>query len=362
MFDIIPPQYSTPIFHNTILFIVLFLSFQLVFKRYVIQGSLKKDYLSIVLLLFVILYMGLRPMSGGGFGDMYTYRIDFNNYANGADLRKNIDFLWENFVKFCSGIMTDRWFFLVCAIIYTTPIYVASKNWLGRDKYILFLMFIASFSFWPYGTNGIRNGIATSIFILAISYVNKRYLTYSLLVVTYFIHGSLIIPITTYVLTSFYKNPRHYLLGWVLCILISLSFEGLFESFFYSLGFEDDRTSYLIQGNINNDDFAYTGFRWDFLIYSSAAVFAGYYFIIRRKFNDKIYIQIFNIYTISNAFWILIIRANFSNRFAYLSWFLMALVIFYPFFKANFFKNQHKVLAYVVLCYFGFTYLMFLIN
>jgi hypothetical protein len=64
----------------------------------------------------------------------------------------------------------------------------------------------------------------------------------------------------------------------------------------------------------------------------------------------------------ANAFWILVIRANFSNRFAYLSWFLMAVIVFYPFFKMKFFKKQNKVLAYTILGYFGFTYLMFLIT
>ena len=128
-----------------------------------------------------------------------------------------------------------------------------------------------------------------------------------------------------------------------------------------SLGFGDDRTSYLTDTRFA-DQFSAVGFRWDFLAYSATAVFAGYYFIIVKKFEDKIYIQLFNIYVTANAFWVLLIRASFSNRFAYLSWFLMALVIFYPFFKAAFFKDQPKVLARTIIGYFGFTYFMFLIN
>jgi hypothetical protein len=60
----------------------------------------------------------------------------------------------------------------------------------------------------------------------------------------------------------------------------------------------------------------------------------------------------------ANAFWILVIRANFSNRFAYLSWFMMALVIIYPFLKSQLMPNQNKVLARVILFYFAFTFLM----
>jgi hypothetical protein len=362
MFDTIPPQYYTPIFHNIILLIILFVSLKLVAKGYIIESSLKKNKVSLLLLLFVTLFMGLRPLIGGGFGDMYTYSREFEKYAAGQSIQRGNDVIWNVFMKFCSNLMSVKSFFLLCAIIYIMPLYIASKKWFGRNHYILFLMFIASFSFWPYGTNGIRNGIGTSLFVLGLSCANRKILQFSIMGLSFFIHASLIIPIAAFVLTLFYKNPKYYLLGWLLCIPLSLAFGGIFESFFSSLGFDDDRTSYLTQGNINNDNFAYSGFRWDFLIYSATAVFTGYYFIIKKNFNDKIYIQLFNIYVIANAFWILVIRANFSNRFAYLSWFLIAIVIFYPFFKFQFFKNQHKVLAYIILGYFGFTYFMFLIK
>tara|TARA_B110000503_G_scaffold142338_1_gene238802 strand:- start:7986 stop:9011 length:1026 start_codon:yes stop_codon:yes gene_type:complete len=341
---------------------MLSLVIKLFTKGNVIQNPNNKEYASLFLLIFITLYMGLRPISGKYFVDMGIYNSDFEKYASGEKIKPSVDFFWHSFMKFCSTIMSAKIFFLVCAILYVVPLYKAAKNWLGVNKYILFFMFIASFSFWAYGTNGIRNGIGTSIFVLAVSYTNKKYLSYFLLVISYLIHGSLVIPIAAYVLTLFYKNPLHYLLAWILSIPLSLAFGGYFESFFYSLGFEDSRISYLIQGNINNDDFAYTGFRLDFVMYSFTGIFAGYYFIIRKNFRNKIYIKLFNLYAITNVFWILVIRANFSNRFAYMSWFLITAVIFYPFLKAKFFKNQNKVLAYVILGYFSFTYFMFLIT
>ena len=359
--SIIPLPYYTPIFYSTILVLVLFVVLKLFTKGYLIQNPNKKEYASLVLLIPVVLYMGLRPINGT-FVDMITYNYDFERYASGGEIRADSDLLWHNFMKLCSTIMSAKLFFLVCAIFYVVPLYKASKNWLGEDMYFLFLMFIASFSFWAYGTNGIRNGIATSLFVLGLSYADKRKLQFGIIALSFFIHASLLIPIAAFVLTLFYKNPKHYLFGWLLCIPLSLAFGGVFEIFFASLGFGDDRLSYLTAGNVNNDTFAYSGFRWDFLVYSAAAVFTGYYFTIKRNFNDKVYLQIFSIYVTANAFWILIIRANFSNRFAYLSWFLMAVVIFYPFFKKRFFRRQQLVLAYSILGYFGFTYLMFLIK
>ncbi len=358
--SLIPLPYYTPVFYNTILIIVLFAFIKLQTKGYVIYSPKKKEYISLILLVAVTLYMGLRPISYY-FADMGMYNAEFEYYARGGEIYKSRDMLWNSFMKFCSKFMTAKLFFLLCAAIYIVPIYAASKKWLGEDRYFLFLMFIASFSFWGAGTNGIRNGIASSVFIFMLSYNHNKYIKYILLTLSYLIHGSMLIPIAAYILTLFYKNPKHYLLGWLGAIILSLTLGSYWENLFTSLGYGGSRLQYLTMREFD-DQFSSLGFRWDFLIYSAAAIYAGYYFIIKRKFNDKVYIQLFNIYVTANAFWILVIRASFSNRFAYLSWFLMAVVIFYPFFKQRFFKKQQKVLAFTVIAYFGFTYLMFLIK
>lgn len=355
----LPLPFYTPTFYNILLLMVLFMFFRLQTKGYIIYDLKKKEVLSGILLIFLTLYLGLRPISGKYFGDMWLYYHDFKHYASGGYIVNSRDFLWDLFMKFCSSKMTAKLFFLLCAFLYVVPLFLACKIWLGVDRYFLFVMLIASFSFWAYGTNGIRNGIATSIFILGLAFNNKL-LKYSLLVVSYLLHASLIIPIAAYILSVIYKNPKHFLFGWLSSIPLSLIFGGVLESFFMGFGIAGKRTQYLNMTGFE-DQFSSIGFRWDFLIYSAAAVFVGYYFIIKKGFKDAAYIQLFNIYVTANAFWILIIRATFSNRFAYLSWFLMALIIFYPFFKKKFFKKQQKVLAYAILVYFGFTYFMTMI-
>ena len=163
------------------------------------------------------------------------------------------------------------------------------------------------------------------------------------------------LPVLAYALTFANNNSKYYFLMWLLCIPASLIFGSAFEILFASIGIADQRLSYLTEGNVNDDDFSSIGFRWDFLLYSASAVFAGYYFIIKKQFKDALYQRLLNVYLISNGFWILVIRANFSNRFAYLSWFMMGLVIIYPFLKGNLLKNQTQTLAYVLLVYSLFT-------
>ena len=164
-----------------------------------------------------------------------------------------------------------------------------------------------------------------------------------------------------FALTYFYLEPKKYFLFWLAAIPLSLVLGGFWESLFSGLGFSDDRLSaYLVGGNENNDNFSSTGFRFDFLIYSAGAVFVGWYFIFKKKFNDVLYLRLYSTYVICNAFWILIIRANFSNRFAYLSWFLMGLIIVYPFLKKKFFINHNINVGKAYVLYFGFTFFMFL--
>ena len=224
--------------------------------------------------------------------------------------------------------------------------------------YIGFVVFISSFSFWAYGINGIRNGLAASIVLYAFTFENKRVWGITIALSGILFHKAMLLPVMAYLLTFFYNNRVAYLRLWLLSIPISLAAGGSFEVFFASLGFEDERVGYLVDGNVNNDVFASTGFRWDFLLYSASAVFIAWYFIVKKNFKDQLYHRIFNVYLISNAFWILVIRANFSNRFAYLSWFMMGLVVIYPFLKQQMIPNQARKTAVVVFVYFMFTFLL----
>ena len=59
----------------------------------------------------------------------------------------------------------------------------------------------------------------------------------------------------------------------------------------------------------------------------------------------------------------MVIRAAFSNRFAYLSWFLYPIVIAYPLLRLPIWKtNQGKRLNQIMMANIGFTYIMWLLG
>jgi predicted GNAT superfamily acetyltransferase len=57
----------------------------------------------------------------------------------------------------------------------------------------------------------------------------------------------------------------------------------------------------------------------------------------------------------------MMIRASYSNRFAYLSWFLYALVLAYPCLKFPIWKDQGRKASFIFLAHLGFTLFMNLI-
>lgn len=349
-FDFIPLELYTVLYYYSLLILILVTFFKL-------QKGFQPDTAGGLLVLLIIIYMGFRPVSSRYFLDMGTYATQFRFYQQGHIITSDRDMLFQFFMKGSSYIMSENFFFFCCAILYIYPLYLVSKKWFKNYWFYSFLFLIASFSFWGYGVNGIRNGIAGSFFLLAIS-KDKRLWQAVLLFVAISFHKAMLLPTLGFVIAQFYNKPKQMILFWMLCIPLSIIGGGFWEVLFSGLGFEDDRLSYLTTGDANASEFASTGFRWDFLAYSATAVYAGWYFIVKKKFNDKIYFALFNTYVFANAFWILVIRANFSNRFAYLSWFMIAIIIVYPFLKANFFQNQSKVFAKILLAYFMFTYIM----
>ncbi|PKV50982.1 EpsG-like putative glucosyltransferase [Aquimarina sp. MAR_2010_214] len=363
MFDFVPAQSYYSFYINISFGIVLFT----LMHAFVLPITDKKNisyinWIGYVYLLFIILYVGLRPVEGGVFGDMGTYKRYFVNYANGATVMIEKDALFHHFMKVCSYVMSSEFFFLTCMFLYTFPLYRISKVFFKEYWFYCFLMLAVSFSFWTYGTNGIRNGMATSFFLYGLSFINRNKLLMVLFILLgSAIHQTMLLPAFAFSITYFYSKPKLYLIGWLLAIPLSIVLGGFWESLFASLGFADDRLEGYLTGDPSEYSFSSTGFRYDFLLYSAAAVFVGWYFIFKRNFEDKIYINIYNTYLICNAFWILVIRASFSNRFAYLSWFMMGLVIIYPYLKKEFFSKHHIVVGKVLTAYFLFTYLMYYI-
>lgn len=319
----------------------------------------------IYILLFIVL-VGLRPLSGYYFGDTANYAVDYSSYENGRLLdpdAKEYVFAWLMYQS--AKIMDVHGFYLLVEFFYIIPVLWACYKFVPNHYILMFLFCMGAFSFFSYGTNGIRNGMACSLIIAALACVHgsliQKIIGGFLCFAAFNIHRSTALPIACIIGSFFVKDTRYIMGFWLFSIVISLVAGGPVESFFASLGF-DDRMQGYSSDNIDASAFSSTGFRWDFLLYSAMPIVLGYYVIFVRKVWDKNYLLLLNSYILCNSFWVMMIRASYSNRFAYLSWFMYALVLAYPCLKLPIWKDQGAKTAMIFMAHLGFTLVMYWIG
>lgn len=348
-------------YYNALLVITIIFSLVLISKKEIERFNPKiSSFIGLILFVLLLLYMGMRPNSYV-FGDMSYYVHGFNLVkANIETLFSSREWAWM--LLMTNIARTSDWevFIFVIACIYLIPCLLVSRKFFKQYWFIGFMMLWTSFSFWTYGTNGLRNGMATSIFLMAFI-VDNKYLRLGIMYCAIGFHTSLILPTMAYLTTFVFNNSVILLRLWLLSIPLSLVAGSVFESLVGSIGLGgiDQRI-----GTYSNDPSQWdynTGFRIDFILYSAAAVYAGWYYIEKLKYTEKTYVTIYNIFLICNAFWILVIRMPFSNRFAYLSWFLMGLVIIYPLLKNKLVPNQALKIGLILLANYAFTYTLLVI-
>lgn len=360
MFDWVPISQYPHYFDLLVLFLILFAVFQC-FTNQILQRQVVEinGIFGTAITILIILYMGLRPEKGP-FGDSYMYAKGFYNVSPNATFYFGREWAFNNLNILMAKIGDIHSFFFSCALIYVGTLWWAMKRIFGNYYWIPLLVVISMFTFWNYGVNGIRNGMGASVFILALSFVNNIYVMIFLAFIAIGFHTSVYLMIGAALLAWFYKNNKVYLGIWLAAIPISLRYGWTLQYLLASTGFmqSDERmASYLTRENeIGEIVETSSAFRWDFLLYSSMAVGVAYYFIYLRKFKDQYYIWLFNIYLICNAFWIIVIRASYSNRIAQLSWFIMPIILIYPFLKKRFWIRHESVLGIALLVFYAFTF------
>ncbi|MGM9851674.1 MAG: EpsG family protein [Muribaculaceae bacterium] len=340
-------------------------------KDRLLIGSKTAPTKATILAVLIILYIGTRPLSGA-FGDMKTYAYDYYRTISPTS-RIPVDYsgewLFTLLMKLCGVLHFDyQGFCVVVSLLYVGLLLIACYRFSRNHSYIILLFVVSAFSFFSYGTNGVRNGLACSIVILALSFVSgtnrDRIIAAILCYAAYSIHHSAALPaLAMFVSYYFIRGPKWCIAFWFMSIIISIVAGDEMETFFSGLGFDDRLSGYI--GNAANEatmaQFSKTGFRWDFLLFSFMPIWLGWYVVMRRKITDRKYIVLLNTYILSNAFWVMVIRASFSNRFAYLSWFMYGLVLAYPLIKINVFRRQGFVTGLILMAQVAFNIIMMLI-
>lgn len=341
------------------------------YPRYAVIGrSFGYKPLLMFSIFFIVIY-GLRPVyTGGVFGDTANYATTYQMLQNygvfnmqGADEIRT-DWLFYTIQKICSEIIDVHLWLMLMMCCYIIPMYQGCKL-IDKKHGALFMLFcIGAFEFYAFAVNGVRNGIACSIVILAVAALCKKKILIAAIlcfIATGF-HKSVVLPAAAMFLTYYVRSPKYMFITWFCAIGISLAVGGQIDAMLSSMSY-DERLAANLQNDEADGQILEHRFRWDFLLYSSMPILLAWYTIFKRKLFNNTYLLLLGTYMYANAFWVLAIRAIFSNRIAYLSWFIYPIVLAYPLLNFEVFKKNHsKKTALILFAHFGFTTLLWLLG
>lgn len=365
MINFVPAQFYSLVYLVAISIVSIFYFFVLApMSNQTLLDKKKPVASGLILAIILTLYIGLRPVSDFFFGDMWAYYIIYRQYAAGEAIPEYTTDILFNWIQYKMALYFEvEYFFLLICAIYTLCIYFACRRFSEENSTILFLFAASAMGFFSYATNGIRNGAASSIFILALSFFygsKKDKIVFLLLSLAAFMfHSSILVPILAVIAAAVIKNPKLMFYVWAAALLLSLLFGDLVTDIIIGLGISDRLNDYII-GSSYLSETINMGFRWDFILYSALPISLGFYAIFIKKIYTRTYLLLLSVYTYANAFWLLIIRSSFSNRFAYLSWFIYSIVLAYPLLSLPLWKkNQGLITALFLLGHLAFTIFMF---
>lgn len=328
-------------------------------NKKLLRGT-NNNFIPFLFVLFVTLYIGTRPLWCYTDTQLYTEIFLLVQRGEWSEFHGYTTEPFFSFIEYlCIESTTASNWLLVIAAFYIICMAFAVHRWMPRHFFLAIMFCFTAFSFFSYGTNGIRHGMATSIALLGLSFFKKNMIYtligYALLILSMNTHKSLILVIVASTIALFYKNTNRIITIWLVCIVLGLLFQDTFKSLF-SLISDDQRMAHYLNQKVDEDMFSKTGFRWDFILYSSAPILLGWYAIVKKGIKDNTYQFILHTYIFANAFWTLINTAAYSNRFAYLSWFLYPILLAYPLCKFDIFKNQGTITALILIASIAFTY------
>lgn len=352
-----------PYFEIIYLFMCSFVLMKVVtrYEQFVTEDSLfDSDYSTSkypFILFFVIFFVGFRPVHNV-FADMVGYNFSYLQKMDSEwqlILTDSESPVFDNLFNISASLgIPATFFFLSVALVYFLCMFLACKKIFPTHYELAFLVCLTAFSTFSYGTNGIRAGAAGSIFLLALAYKDKLWLTILLSLISWGFHHSMSIVLLAYITVRYCKKTEWFFYVWLIALLMSAlhisSLQVLFAEYTNKKG-----ASYLLP---QGDGAFLTGFRPDFIFYSAVPVIIGFWFVYKKKIVNEEYTLWLRMYLLTNSLWMFCMYASFSNRIAYLSWFLYPIVLIYPYIAFYWDEQQLFYAKKVAIYHMLFTLFM----
>jgi hypothetical protein len=257
---------------------------------------------------------------------------------------------WYYYILLISKIYhSSTLFFLITALLYVFGYYMFVKTYIPKRYAGIFLIAVfGSLGFLNCGVNTMKSGFGLSLLLLSLVNKDRPYLFYFFAVLACSMHKSMIIPLGFIILAQYIRKTNIFMLFWIFMFILSALNTTFLNDYILDTFINFDyRVQHYLAGNENTT--YKTGFRIDFLLYSIVPIVLGWWYIYKKKYSDVFYTQLYNAYLGINGFWLLVIRIPFTDRFAYLSWFLIPFLLLYPLFTEHIQFKQKVQIVTVVL-------------
>lgn len=311
----------------------------------------------LVLSVFVIWLFGIRILRMDSFMYAWAYRTDLTKTAH-FDLHSEWFWLWIANIFHMLKQPANVWlaFISLCYILFT---YYVCRRWLWENIMMALLFHFCSLSFLAYGVNTARQGLACAMLLVAFTlWIKDKYriLPCIIFLLAFGTHRSSALPVIAFLMANtVIKKPSWALIIWFSSIAISLVLGNLFLSFIGEMNFDERVAGY---ASTTRQTIYHVGFRWDFLLYGSAPIFYFWYVTVKRKIVDNAYQILAITYILTNAVWIQMIRMPYTDRVAYLSWFMMPLLLAYPSIRIPIWEDQDRKAGIILLLQLTFSFVM----
>lgn len=313
---------------------------------------------SLILAIIVLMFIGFRPMSDA-FGDMTGYADTMLSHSfEGVPITWDNNYLFTPLMAFLSSHnASPRTPIVVLAAINVISTFIAIRKMFPNNTLISLIVVFGSFIYFATATNGLKAGCAMGLLLCALAYRENLIVSLLFLFLSMGFHHSMQMAIGAYAVCLFYKNSKIYFLIWGVCLLLAIFHVTYFQILFG--GMTDEQGAGYLLSSLEDSSFGgRTGFRWDFLLYSSIPVIVGFFAIFKKKIVSTTYGFILNVYLVTNSIWMLCMYAPYTNRIAEISWGILPVVTIYPLLRERWGSTQYKRfkdLAYILV---GFSFFM----
>lgn len=311
----------------------------------------------------LVLYIGFRDIFFS-IGDTPTYRDHYLSMVEGTYSHwRSRDILYEYLVRFSAIFQSVSFHFILVSLGIIIPYIVWSKRHFKQRHHWIVLLFLAHPFFLAYASNGIRFGLASSIFILALSQ-SKKIFQYLLFLVAGLFHATLFLPAIVWFIASYKKIPLWFYLIFSLFLnLIALIFKSSWYSFFLSIFPKEYffRLHFYLENLSKNAIQNFGGFRWDFWLYGFIYILWIVWVIYRKQWKNLEFERYAKSYIILHGLVPLFYFVVFANRFGSIAWIFIPMLLALPlksiptnrnFILAAFFLITTQIFAYLFIMYF----------